>query len=106
MTTQASNQIANITSKPQNLTASQITLVTAIVEQVAEEAAVNQEVNIVTCQWVMTLSHVQVRDNYLQTINNIQQADVDVVYETQLAMNSSTRYVASIIIVTVGCFFM
>ncbi len=50
MTTQASNQIANITSKPQNLTASQITLVTAIVEQVAKEAAVNEEVNIVTCQ--------------------------------------------------------
>ena len=46
--TQVSNRIVNITSKPQNLTASQITLVTAIVEQVAEEAAVNQEVNINT----------------------------------------------------------
>ena len=101
MTTQVSNQIANITSKPQNLTASQITLVTAIVEQVAEKAAVNQEVNIVTCQWVMTLSHIQVRDNYLQTINNIQQADADVIYESQLAMNSSTRYVASNILLWV-----
>ncbi|XP_064387511.1 uncharacterized protein LOC135335851 isoform X2 [Halichondria panicea] len=80
MTTQVSNQIANITSKPQNLTASQITLVTAIVEQVAEKAAVNQEV----------------RDNYLQTINNIQQADADVIYESQLAMNSSTRILASL----------
>ncbi|XP_064387685.1 adhesion G-protein coupled receptor G6-like [Halichondria panicea] len=79
-TTQTSNQIANITSRPQNLTASHITLVTAIVEQVAAEAAINQEV----------------RDNYLQTINNIQQADADVIYESQMVMNSSTRILASL----------
>ncbi|XP_064387545.1 latrophilin-like protein 1 isoform X4 [Halichondria panicea] len=79
-TTQASNQIANITSKPQNLTASQITLLTRIVEQVAEEAAANEEV----------------RDGYLQTINNIQNVDADVIYESQLAMNSSTRILASV----------
>ncbi len=71
-------------------------MVTAIVEQVAVEAAVNQEVNIVTCQWNQSYDflHVKVRDNYLQAINNIQQADADVIYESQLAMNSSTRYVA------------
>ncbi|XP_064387646.1 adhesion G-protein coupled receptor G6-like isoform X2 [Halichondria panicea] len=79
-TTKASNQIANVTYRPQNLTASQITLVTAIVEQVAEEAAINQEV----------------RNNYLQAINNIQQANADVIYESQLAMNSSTRILASL----------
>ncbi len=57
-TTQVSNRIANITSKPQNLTASQITLVTAIAEQVAEEAAVNQEVNINTWNQDFDFSHV------------------------------------------------
>ena len=35
------------------------------------------------------------RDNYLQTINNIQQANADVIYESQMAMKSSTKYVAN-----------
>ncbi|XP_064387798.1 adhesion G-protein coupled receptor G6-like isoform X1 [Halichondria panicea] len=79
-TTQASNQIANITSKPQNLTTNQIAMVTSIVEQLTGEATVNQEV----------------RDNYLQTINNIQLANAEAIYQSQLAMNSSTRILASL----------
>ncbi len=37
------------------------------------------------------------RDNYLQTINNIQLADADVIYKSQLAMNSSIRYIIEIL---------
>jgi len=36
---------------------------------------------------------LQVRDNYLQSIDNIQQADADAVFLSQMMTNSSTRYI-------------
>ncbi len=35
---------------------------------------------------------MQVRDNYLVAIDNIQQADPEVVLESQMTMNTTTRY--------------
>ncbi len=40
---------------------------------------------------------VQVRDNYLVTIDNIQQADPIVILESQMTMNTATRYMSIIV---------
>ncbi len=45
---------------------------------------------------------MQVRDNYLQTINNIQLADAEAIYQSQLAMNSSIRYITYIYTADLG----
>ena len=39
------------------------------------------------------IMYVQVRDNYLLTIDNIQQADADVIVESQVTMNTTLRQV-------------
>ena len=72
-----------------------------MIAQLTSEASINPEVTKYQYDMLVfrisyetgqfCLLYVQVRDNYLQTIDNIQQADEDAVFESQQEQNSSTR---------------
>ena len=86
------------TSSPEDLTPAQVSVSITIVTNLTNEVLNNSEVCFQCVHYDITIesNFIQIRQNYLQAIDNIQQAPTDVVLESQTQTSSSSRYTQSI----------
>ena len=91
----ASEATVKETSTPETLTAAQVSISITIVANLTNEVLNNSEVAVICNHVVHTqLTYflpTKVRQNYLQAIDNIQQAPAEVVLESQVQTSSSSR---------------
>ena len=91
-----SNDLVDRTSDPATLTSDDIASATTDLQDIQTSALTNDNVLTYTlCSQFLAHANIiispQVRQNYLQTIDNLMQADGDSIVQSQVENNSSSK---------------